>query len=163
NGAVKPLPWCALAASFVVQSHYVYIPVVGASVALGIALGFVARRGSDAGPVHGARRSVVAALIVLFACWLFPLLDIAVHWPGNLVNWVRALGEVQGYQISVSTAWSYVVHSIGWVPLAARGPLPIRVLNALQSDITPLAQAVAWIVVALLVVITFATWKRDAR
>ncbi len=175
NGAWAPLPWIALAASFVVQAHYVYIPIVLASVAAGCLLGIVARRrartesnADDDDERHASepgraarRRALVAAALVTLACWILPLLDELVHRPGNLSNWVGALGHTQGTRPTVPAAWRYVAQTLGWPPLAARGPLPGRVLSDLQLHVDRRAEAVAGLVVALLLAVAVRAWRRD--
>lgn len=169
NGALAPLPWTALAGSFVIQAHYLYIPVVLASIATGIALGVVARRQARSPvdepppPDRRGRRAVVAAGLVTLVCWSFPLYDEFAHWPGNFSRWIEALRHVQGVQLPASEAWHYVVRSIGWIPLAARGPLPGLTLFNLPFAVGALATIVALAVMAMLVATVVAFWKRDPR
>ncbi len=176
NGALTPLPWVVLCGSFVVQAHYIYIPIVFASIGCGTVLGVIARRqaraddryhGDDAAPRVRERgrlgRPVVAAAVVGFVCWLFPLLDEFVHWPGNFSRWIDALQHVEGVQIPASSAWDYIARSIGWIPLAARGPLPAKVLFQLPIGVPTLTQVVAWAVTGALVIFAVVLWRRQRR
>ncbi|HEY1740036.1 MAG TPA: glycosyltransferase family 39 protein, partial [Acidimicrobiia bacterium] len=169
DGSLAPLPWTALAGSFVVQAHYLYLAVVLASIATGIALGVVARRRARAEadepppPDRRGRREVIAAALVTLGCWSFPLYDEFAHWPGNFSRWVEALQHVQGIQLQASTAWHYVVRAIGWVPLAGRGPLPALVLFDLPFAVGALATVVALVVIAVLVATIVACWRSDPR
>jgi hypothetical protein len=168
NGALRPLPWTVLAASFVAQAHYIYVAVVFASVAGGIVLGVVARRrttedASEAAPDDRNHRAVVAAIGVAVVCWALPLLDMIVHWPGNLTHWVEALQRPQGAPSTASQAWAFVARSVGWVPLAGRGPLPAGALNDLSLGITRLANAAALVAVGCVVALAFALRRRAPR
>ncbi|HEY3831584.1 MAG TPA: glycosyltransferase family 39 protein [Acidimicrobiia bacterium] len=166
NGDLRPLPWAALTGSFVVQAHYIYIPIVLAALAAGIVLGVAARRSARDGASprsneHGRGHPVRAAAVVTGVCWVLPLLDVIVHWPGNLTQWFETIEHQQGSQMQLATAWHYVVDAIGWVPLAIRGPLPFAALIALPFHVTTLANSVAIAVVLAVVALTVALWTRE--
>ena len=169
NGALAPLPFAALAGSFVIQAHYLYVPVVLASIATGIVLGVAARRGAlatgdePAPPDRRGRRAVITAALVTLVCWSFPLFDEFAHWPGNFSRWIEALRHVQGVQLPASTAWHYVVRAIGWVPLAARGPLPGIDLFDLPFAVGALTTIGAFVVIAVLLATIVTCWKREPR
>ena len=166
NGALRPLPWAVLTASFVVQSHYVYIAVLGASLAAGIVFGIFARRRESLTtprvPVRD-RRAVFIAAAVAFVCWLPPALDMILHWPGNLPRWAQALQHTKGGQMSAADAWHYMTRSIGWIPLVVRGPLPGSVLSSLPSRISTSANGSALIAVTAVYSLAVALRRREPR
>ena len=86
-GDYKLLPLAVLLASFVIQAHLTFIlPAVGLFGVAVIGL-WAARREIEQGAL---RRWLLIALAVAAVCWSAPLLDQAIHRPGNLVQVVRS-------------------------------------------------------------------------
>ncbi len=165
SGSLASLPWIALAASFVVQSHYIYIPVVACAAIAGLVCGVLARRArAERGTVPGERRAIVAAALVTVACWSPAIIDQIVHNPGNLRAWYDAVGRSSGGDnLVLGDALHYAVRAVGWVPLAARGPLPDSGLLALGAYPGRLSAVVAMLVVVWLAWVVVRGWQRDPR
>jgi hypothetical protein len=113
------LPLLVFVASFVAQSHLVYlIPTVGV---LAIALGGLAlstRRGRQN---VGATRWGTVAVIVGLLCWSGPIVDQAIHRPGNIVLDIRSATSDREV-VGVTTGMRAVVRTLGVPPWWIRDP-----------------------------------------
>jgi len=85
-GEYRLLPLAVVVASFVAQAHLTYVvPAIGLLVVASIGLA-LRRRELDAGAL---RRWLLVALALAALCWSGPLVEQAVHRPGNLVTLAR--------------------------------------------------------------------------
>ena len=95
TGEAKQLPGAVAVATFVVQTHVVYLPLVVAAAAVVVVCRLVDRR-HPRGDVPAEvttrawRRAAGWAALVGFVLWLPPLIDTLTDWPGNL-------GEIADY------------------------------------------------------------------
>jgi hypothetical protein len=145
-GAHRLLPLLAVTASYVVQVHFAY--VVPALAALAVAIAGLALYGR-ARPIRELRRWVAAALALALVCWAPPLIDQAVHRPGNLVLTYRLTTDGHA-KAGFEPGWNTVSRAIGVVPWwAKRVRTPTeRVLEPLE--VTALRSLSAAAVLALL-------------
>jgi hypothetical protein len=93
-------------------------------------------------------------------CWGAPLLDQAVHRPGNFVALVRAASSDEP-SLGFSAGWRAVVHMIGvppWWLQDARGPL--QRIGDLTVRPGPFAIASALFVLAALAAVAAIGWRR---
>jgi hypothetical protein len=114
-GEYRLLPVTVLVASFVLQSHFsLALPtVVMVAVALtGCAINARHRSRSAASAAERPRRWVVGALAVALVCWSAPLLDQAIHRPGNLVRIVQTATAHQ-QTLGLTAGWHALVRTIG--------------------------------------------------
>jgi hypothetical protein len=116
-GEYRLLPVTVLVASFVLQAHLGFVPPVLGVLAVGVGGLLLSRRGQ-----WGAMRGwVVGALVVGAVCWSAPLLDQAIHRPGNLVQVSRA-ARADKETLGAGAGWSAVVREIGVRPWWLRPP-----------------------------------------
>jgi hypothetical protein len=167
HGEVRALPWAALVASLVLQTHLSYgILVPGLAL---LALGAVAWRARrDEGPA--LRKPLGLAAGIVLVTWAQPLYD-QLFGSGNLVAVVTNGGG--GDELAGATFAGRVLGSVGAVPggwapggfsrlqvdlLAERAPGEAPVLEGLSSGST----IMAWGVLAAVVVVAAAlvTWQR---
>jgi hypothetical protein len=112
-GERELLPLAVLVASFLAQAHLTFaLPAAGliAVAAAGLTL---ARRWT--------RRAGLGAIGVTAVCWSLPLIEQAIHRPGNLVRVARAAGE-RGPTLGAGDGWSALSHTVGAPPWWLRAP-----------------------------------------
>jgi hypothetical protein len=156
TGDAKQLPWAVGVATFVVQSHVVYLPLVVAMAAVVVVCRLVDRRHArgDAPAERAARtwrRAAGWSLLVGFVLWLPPLIDALSDWPGNL-------GDIATYFLHPDRSiQAHVGFAEGARLLAAEfAPTPdwLRGTSGIGFALFPQGQSAAWFVlpVALLTV-----------
>ncbi len=131
-GEYRLLALAVLLASFVVQGHLTFaLPVLGA-----LAVGVLGLIRSSARP---SRRALVATALVGIVCWSFPLVEQAIHRPGNLVLLARATTSDQP-KLGPAAGGRALVRAVGVPPWWLRGERDSlgRVLD-LSKDPAPLA------------------------
>ncbi len=123
-GDYRLLPLLALAASFVVQTHLMYLAPTAVVVLVAL-VGLSSRRAapairarrpamSGAGAVRRPRRIwpwALAALVVLAGCWVLPLKQQFEESPGNLTLITRTV-EHRGHTLGESIGWHALVHAV---------------------------------------------------
>lgn len=117
-GEYRLLPLGVLLASFVTQTHLMYLAPTGVVVAVslvGLALGALARRRTHAVRRRRAWPWVLAALLVAAACWTEPAIEEIRENPGNLTMIVRTV-EHRGSTLGASIGWHALVRSVGERP-----------------------------------------------
>ncbi len=117
-GEYRLLPLTVLVASFVIQVHFslALAGVVALVVALvGLAFPQVRDTGSAAVPDHDRRRWLLGALAAGLFCWSAPLLDQALHRPGNLVRILQTATANQK-SVGATVGWHALVRAIGIWP-----------------------------------------------
>ncbi len=155
GGETWALPWVVGVASFLVQAHLTYALPALAAVAAAVA-GWWPRRVT-------ARRRGWWALGVFGVCWLFPLLDIVLHPPGNVLHVVR--GALRGHtSLGLQSGWYGLAHAIGVAPWWTRAPVGgfaklAEVLEA-PSALTQVTAAV--FLLGLLVMLVAGVRRRQA-
>jgi hypothetical protein len=112
------LPLTALVASFCIQTHFsLVVPTICALAVAGVGLtvSVLSRRAHWTAGHWSLRRSLLATLVVALLCWSAPLLDEALHQPGNLVQIARTTtaGEPR---FGISGGWHAAVKAIGARP-----------------------------------------------
>jgi hypothetical protein len=150
-GEYRLLPLTALVASFAAQAHLSYAPpTLGAVGLAGLAL---SRRAVKA-------RWVGAAIAVAAVCWSAPLLDQAIHRPGNLVLLARA-AAADDPGLGLEVGWHAVVRAIGILPWWLRDPqVPIERLADLTVAPDAFATGSAVVFLGALVAAAFAGRRR---
>jgi hypothetical protein len=116
SGEVRLLPVAVVLASFVAQCHLAYVlPALGM---LAVAAG-----GLWLAPPPGVRRALVPAAVAALVCWSAPLVEQAIHRPGNLVQVARSAtaGEPT---FGLSAGWHTVVRTAGLDAWWLRAPRP---------------------------------------
>jgi hypothetical protein len=117
-GEYRLLPLSVLLASFVTQTHLMYLAPTAVVVAVslvGLALGALARRKTHAERRRRAWPWVLAALLVAAACWTEPTIEEIRENPGNLTMIVRTV-EHRGSTLGASIGWHALVRSVGERP-----------------------------------------------
>jgi hypothetical protein len=118
-GDVRLLPAAVVAASFAAQCHLTYVlPALGALAVAAAGLAAAARAGRVSGP---ARRWLVAAGVAGLVCWSGPLVEQAVHRPGNLVLLWRA-GNAADPTLGRTVGARALVRAVGVPPWWLRAP-----------------------------------------
>ena len=135
-GEHRLLPAAVGVASFVAQAELAFVlPALGA---LAVAVAGLGRS-------RGWRRSGLAALAVALICWSGPLVDQAVHRPGNIALVVKA-GAASTPRLGVDAGWRAVVRAVGVPPRWLR--IPQKPFDRL-ADATTAPSALAAISCAL--------------
>jgi hypothetical protein len=135
-GEYRLLPLTALVASFVVQGHLAYVAPALGVLAVGLA-GLVLSRSSVRRPPD--RRWGVAAILIVLACFSLPLLEQAIHRPGNLVRLGRAATAADP-TLGLELGRHALVRAVGIVPWWLREPrIPLERIG----DLTVAPGAVA--------------------
>jgi hypothetical protein len=158
-GEYRLLAVTVLVASFVVQCHVAYAPAAAGLVAIS-AVGLLhARRRGRLPPL---RRALAAAAIVGLVCWCAPLIDQAIHRPGNLVN-LGWYAVHRGATVGADPGWRAVERVVGVPPWWLRSQLgPSRHIADLLHAPAPLAVASSIaILLALAVVLASTVRTRD--
>lgn len=139
-GEFRLLPVTVLVASFAAQSHLTYVPPVGGVVSVGLAgLLLARRRAARAGaPAPGERRAwrrwLLAAATVAVVCWSAPLVEQAIHRPGNMVLLARAASTDEA-TLGGETGARAVVRAIGVPPWWLEGfQSPLERIGDLSAD-----------------------------
>ncbi len=167
SGRLRSLPWFAFAASFAVQCHYLFlIPIAAVTVVSLVWLALVwlglHRLGAPQSERDQLRRSVFATVAVLTCVWLPAVIQQVRGKPGNLAEWWRATQSLSNKHIRIAEAANYVVHTIGAVPLFARGPLSTSQLNVLGQPTSVFAKVTAAIIVLILLAFGLVGMRRRA-
>lgn len=159
-GEYRLLPLTVLVGSFVAQCHIGYaIPAVGA-VAVGIAGLVLSRRSTDPQETRSLRPWLVASVIVGLVCFSAPLVEQAIHRPGNIVLLARAASAGEP-TVGVDAGWRAVVHTVGVVPWWLRDPqVPIERIADLSVTPSVLTIGSAVLVLAALLAATILGWRR---
>lgn len=157
-GEHRLLPLGVVLASFVVQCHLTFVlPTVGL---LAIALaGVVAARRTAPG-LPGLGRSAIIAAVLALVCWSAPLLEQAVHRPGNLVQVGRAAVADRG-KLGGDAGWHATVRTVGIPPWwVQRSGTPADVLTDVTTTPSALSVASAAALLAVLAALAVAGWRR---
>lgn len=102
SGTVALLPILAAVASFVVQTHVGFVPVVAAATATAIAIAATGTlRCTDTKPL---RQTMLTTAGVVLALWAVPLVHEIRTWPGNLAALVGFFVNEQGVGYSWTSA-----------------------------------------------------------
>jgi hypothetical protein len=116
-GDYRLVPLTVLVMSFVVQSHLTLAgpTLMTTLVALG-GLSWRLRRGRATPAIRTASAPwLFAGFAVAIVCWLLPLLDQALHQPGNLARLVQTATSAQR-TLTLSEGWHALVGAIGIWP-----------------------------------------------
>jgi len=129
-GDHRLLPLAVLLASFVAQCHLTYVlPALGL---LGVAAAGLATHREARRTPH-LRRWLLAAALVGLACWSAPLVEQAVHRPGNLAL-VLGAARADEPTLGTSAGLRAVAHTAGVPPWWLRPPrLPFEVLSDVRE------------------------------
>jgi hypothetical protein len=124
-GEYRLLPPTVFVASLVVQAHFslgmaTFAVLVVALAGLARSMAWSRRREARSGDVH-PRGWLLAALGVGLVCWSAPLLDQAIHRPGNLVR-IAQTATTHQPAMGVSYGWHAVVRAVGVPPWWLRYP-----------------------------------------
>lgn len=167
-GEYRLLPLTALVMSFVAQTHFsMGWPAIGALAVLVAGLSVFSTRAPRFAPADTQARPTVwllAALAVTLVCWSGPLLDQALHRPGNLVRIFQTL-TANEKKFGLSVGWHAMVEATGgrpwWLRLPATGLL--RLVDVLS---VPSARAIfTWLLIVggllIAAVVGFRRGRRD--
>jgi len=122
-GDYRLLPITAIVASFVVQTHLMYLAATAVLLAVGFAgllVRWIARRSKRApADTQPAPPRIwpwaLAAFLVTAVCWTAPAIDQIEHSPGNLAMIVRT-AEHRGPTLGSTVGWNALVRSVGVRP-----------------------------------------------
>ena len=160
-GDHRLLPVTVAVASLVAQCHLALVLPSAAALAIGIGGMALARRWSER-PVP-IRRWLVASAVVALVFWAAPVVDQAIHRPGNAVELVRSSGD-QGETVGLDWGRRAVVRTAGLPPwwLGSRLDVGDRV-DDLYAAPGAFQQATAILLLAgLAVLVALALRRRDA-
>jgi hypothetical protein len=170
-GDYRLLPVTVLVASFVIQAHLTFLlPSIGllAVAAIGLVITRptqnTAQRGAaSSSSASSVRPSLLGAIAVAIVCWSFPLVDEAIHHPGNLTLLVRSALHPWP-RLGSSSGWHGVVRAVGIPPWWLRGPQSwTQRIHELVTAPDPLQTASCLVVVAGLIATTVLAWRRGRR
>lgn len=151
-GERELLPLAVLVASFLAQAHLTFLLPVAALAAVAAAGLTLARRWS--------RRAGLGALGVGLVCWSLPLLEQAIHRPGNLVRVAHSASD-RGPTLGAENGWRAVSHTVGAPPWWLRSPRSgFERLSDLAGGPGTLAAASTVAVLLGLVAVTVAGTRR---
>lgn len=172
-GEHRLLALMVVIASFVVQCHLTFVPPAMAVLAIALAglghrRGWFQRlrsfgRGVDQGPAQphdrGFQRSVWIAAALALVCWAPPLIEQAVHRPGNVVAVLESNG---GPKVGLSAGWHVVVKAVGVPPwwLTSRQSVGDRISDALTRPPLLGQLSAALLLVALAALLVLAVRRR---
>ena len=150
------LPAAAFVASFVVQTHVMYIPVVLAAVAAAVIIRFFSRSIERSGSKRSAAPWWIAAGIILALMWAPPVIEEISNSPGNISSLVSFFTEQGGEE-------GDLIPPLLAVAGAAAGPA-LRIPEALGLGQFPVAlQAAAIALLALLLALSAWAWLRERK
>jgi hypothetical protein len=110
TNSISLLPWCALVASFIVQSDVALGPVV-ATIVLATSLVSWLRYHKRVDEQAKARAKVRTTVWLLAALWFFPLAEEVVHNPsGNMDQVLRFFRSEPSGSHSITEAWALFSH-----------------------------------------------------
>ena len=160
-GEQRLLPIAVLVASFVLQCHIAYLPAIAGLVAIAVAGLALSRRGEQARPL---RRTLAASAAVGLACWIAPLVDQAIHRPGNLVN-LGWYAFHRGATVGLDIGWRALVRVLGIPPwwLRARHGIAGHFQDLLAPPSMFAAVTCVLILVALAALLAWAVRTRDLQ
>jgi hypothetical protein len=171
-GEYRLLPLTVVVASFTAQGHLSYAPPSLALFAVGLAgcalaRGWIPRRAAPAAPSAESaderpaeRPWIVAGAVAGALCWAGPLVEQAIHRPGNLVLLGRA-ATADEPKLGLDPGWHAVVHAVGVPPWWLREPqAPIERIGDLGATPGAFATATAVLVLAALAGVAFAAGRR---
>jgi hypothetical protein len=117
-GEYRLLPLTVVVASFVLQTHFsVGPPTIGVLLVALSGLVLRARVGDG-----DRKRWLLGALITAVVCWSAPLIDQAVHRPGNIARIVQS-ATAQEPNVAMSSGWHALARAVGVWPWWLREPL----------------------------------------
>jgi hypothetical protein len=157
------LPVTVLVASFVIQAH-ASVALAGVAVLLVALVGFATsrtRRRGEPEAMGGSRRPwIVAALAVALVCWAAPVVDMALHPPGNLVRIART-ASIDEATAGMDAGWHSLVRAIGVRPWWLRSPpsQASRVFDVFGAPRAPQTVSAA-LVLGLLLLVAATAWRR---
>jgi hypothetical protein len=183
-GDYRLLPLAALLASYVTQTHLMYVAPTAVLLAVGVgglSIRRLAARGArlprraraqraSASPAPAAPSRArparvwpwaLAALLVAAACWAPPAIDQIQGSPGNLAMIVRT-AEHRDPKLGASVGWHAVVRSIGVRPwwLYVPGSQWQRKYDVLKAPNTLAVDSAIALLAALLLALATAPWTR---
>ena len=136
------LPFIAFWATFAIQTHLMYAPVVAVAVATALVLGYFNSERGDPDAAKPSLASWVAALLVLLVLWAPVAVEELSYHPGNLSKIIGFFtgGTAQAQQQDLWGLVSPFLRQIAW-PLTAPaaqaglepGGLPFEILAALTA------------------------------
>jgi hypothetical protein len=157
-GEYRLLPLTVLVASFTVQSHLTFVaPTLGVTAVgtAGLAIGLGRRRRS-----RSVLRWSVAAALVGLVCWSAPLIDQAIHRPGNFTLLYRAAtagDPTLGFDAGLRGA----IHAVGVLPWWLEAPRDaLERIGDLSAAPGAVAFGSALLVLLGLLAVTLAGWRR---
>ncbi len=158
-GGFRHLIGLAIAATIVVQTHVGFVAPVGAAVGfalVGVALDV--RRDRTAPPRWRSTVLVTGALLVIL--WLPPIVDVALHWPGNL-------GKIAAYFVGGNYAHVGFARAMGVVAAEFELLPPWLGGSAHTALFTGFAKpaSLVWLLAPalLLLVAAFGAWRTHDR
>jgi hypothetical protein len=121
RGEIRWLPVAVFLASFIVQTHLSYVPVVVGLLGVGVAgliwgrprTGKTTARGAHCSP--RTRRWVLASVVVGLLCWSAPLVDLLTNDPSNLEVLART-ATADRPNLGADVGWHAVVRAFGVPP-----------------------------------------------
>jgi hypothetical protein len=153
DGDIALIPLAVFLASFVVQTHFMFVVTAG-TVAAVATVGLVLRQRTrrhdetlSTTPLPWRRTGIWTAIVVV-VCWTPALLDQLANDPGNLLGLWRGAGESDATTYSFTYALQFGVRTIATIPLFGRGPLSLPNFAALDDHAPP---RYSWVVAAIIV------------
>ncbi len=115
TGEFGQLIGMSVAATVTVSTHIGYAPLVLAGFVYALAWTVVDARRRHAGP-SGWRRTLALSVAVFAVTWIAPLVDVVVHWPGNLGKIARYFVGGNHASVGLGAATHYMADAFRWVP-----------------------------------------------
>ena len=146
-GDLRSLPWFALATSFTVQCHYLFLVPVGAAALAAMIWWMLQRFHWQRATRRPTRRILFATAIVIAIAWLPSAIQQIRGRPGNLGEWWRATRTLTASHVPFEYALHYAVRTVGIAPLFARGPLDDSQMFLLGQPASLIAKLIAVLIV----------------
>jgi hypothetical protein len=165
-GEYRLLPLTVVVASFVAQVHFSLV-LAGLAVFLVALAGFawsVAGSGGSGAVAAGEhrRRWLVGSLVVGLVCWSAPLLDQALHSPGNFVRIVQT-ATAREQTAGLTVGWHELGRATGVWPRWLRGYSPGVEVRDLLSAPNGVAVASSVLIVGGLLIVALLGLRRRRR
>jgi hypothetical protein len=129
NGSFRLLIAMVAAGSFVVQTHVSYTPLVVAGFVWALGCTLIDARRQHAAPPRWRSTLLVTAGVGLM-CWIGPVIDLVVHWPGNLTRVVSYFAGSERARVGWGSAARIMASEFHPVPPWAGGHEAVRFFSA---------------------------------
>ena len=134
-GRFRQLIALAVASTVVVQTHVGFAVPVGAVVAFALACVVLDVRRTRTAPPRW-RSTVLITLALLMVLWLPPILDVVLHWPGNLGKTAAYFADGNYQHVGISQAAGIVAAEFKILPSWLGGSDPTALFTGFAEPVS---------------------------